>query len=191
MKVARLVLILALGAVFLSAVAVQAQYPTLHVCFSMASGHVRFVGGAGDCAGGEHHFSMDLDDIAWLLDMLRGPQGDPGPAGPPGATGPRGATGAQGPSGPQGEMGLPGITDIQIVSAVTTSTTGIFKSATAWCPGGYNIISGGARMNSIVFGVHMVQSYPNVNGWFVSAESTSPTIRWALEVFAVCVDITP
>ena len=61
-----LLIVLLLGGLVLPGV-VQAEWPTIHVCFSNATGSVRVVTSGGECASSEAHFSMDLDNIAWLL----------------------------------------------------------------------------------------------------------------------------
>lgn len=195
-KLSRTLLIMSLLTALMLPGIVQAQYPTLHVCFSMASGHVRFVGGAGDCAGGEHHFSVDLNDLAWLLTMLQGAQGEqgePGPAGPPGPPGPQGEQGEPGLPGlpgSQGEQGPPGIINRAIMVQQSEANNSSNKTVTVLCPSGYIVMGGGANISS-GFNVNLIDSYPLVTeGWFVRAEADAAlNSEWAVAAYAICVEI--
>ncbi|HJR92794.1 MAG TPA: S-layer homology domain-containing protein [Acidimicrobiia bacterium] len=112
-----------------------------------------------------------------------GPQGLQGEAGPEGPQGPQGVQGETGPQGPQGEQGPAGG-----IGEVTVSTTSVSWSAptasveaTASCPSGTTVLSGGF----ILAGDGWAQaSYPDGNGWTVKAHRQTSSEE--LTVYALC-----
>ncbi len=175
-----LLIVLLLGGLVLPAV-VQAQWPTIHVCFSNATGGVRVVTSGDSCASSEAHFSMDLNDIAWLMTMLKGDQGDMGPQGP------------EGPQGPQGVQGPSGLTDVKIVQTATGQYTAFSISTSATCPSGYVLTGGGATINPAYPNIFITSSYPSSSTrWQASASQVSGgTLNsWGLNVYVVCAKIT-
>jgi Collagen triple helix repeat (20 copies) len=117
----------------------------------------------------------------------RGPTGARGPAGATGATGATGPAGAQGPSGAQGAQGIqgvqgsPGLSGVQYVVEVGVAGEG---SATATCPAGKYVVSGGASTSSGWF----YRSEPTDNqSWTASADggATDATVT----AFAVCANL--
>src|SRR5687767_11519700 len=79
----------------------------------------------------------------------KGPAGPQGVAGPEGPEGPRGPEGPAGPTGQTGQPGAPGLSGVEMVTASNNSqTVRLEASATATCPAGKRVISGGADLNS-------------------------------------------
>jgi hypothetical protein len=115
-----------------------------------------------------------------------GPTGETGPAGP---TGPPGATGARGPAGPPGSAGLTGYTRVQgPASAYNTSSS---KTATADCPDGTLVLSGGYKVavsNNHFADVTPISTFASDdNTWTVTATEESVfRPKWSLQVTAVC-----
>ncbi|MDP3699233.1 MAG: hypothetical protein Q8R47_06650 [Nanoarchaeota archaeon] len=146
-------------------------------------------------------------------DSPSGSQGPPGPAGPEGRDGPQGLQGEKGEAGPQGPVGAkgdkgdagpagqqglsgtPGISGLEIVQVVTSYDNTDYKSKSAGCPAGKNIVSGGASIGSQdappPSRPALVNSHPEGNGWIASARETNPenTEIWVLTVYAVCATV--
>lgn len=131
-----------------------------------------------------------------------GSQGSTGATGDPGSKGEKGETGARGAQGPQGETGPPGPQGLQGPpgangSAGTFSTQAAFaispsnpndvKAATAVCPAGTSVISGGFLIQGPA-SINVTLEQTQNNGWFVQAQETTPVLTdWAISVFALCV----
>jgi Collagen triple helix repeat (20 copies) len=137
-----------------------------------------------------------------------GSQGDTGPAGTSGtngeqgATGPKGekgdtgATGPQGPSGPPGppgESGPPGaLSARQIITAASAFDPTSPKSATATCPAGTQVISGGYIINPQVPQLELQGSFPTSptpEGWtvVVAEEGFPGNQSWQVVAFGICI----
>jgi N-acetylneuraminic acid mutarotase len=128
-----------------------------------------------------------------------GPQGPQGPAGPQGPQGPVGPQGPQGPAGPQGPQGVPGLSGLQYVAGspltLSSQATG---TATATCPAGLKVISGGytttvpngsqANASDIrIFG----SAFNGATGWSVGATNNARGNGASLVVtpYAVCATV--
>lgn len=99
----------------------------------------------------------------------RGPRGPKGDTGPQGPAGPAGAPGAQGPAGPQGPAAS---FNVQFVTSPSVYVAaGGVASATANCPAGTKVISGGITFDVSLGNPVVVQttnvSRPSGNGWLV------------------------
>lgn len=86
----------------------------------------------------------------------------PGPVGPPGAAGPAGPAGTTGPAGPSDLSGITVVSSPQ----VPFGATDIVMGATAFCPAGQKVVSGGGVSIS---DEQLAASSPNADrsGWFV------------------------
>ncbi|HXG64494.1 MAG TPA: hypothetical protein VNO70_05265 [Blastocatellia bacterium] len=120
----------------------------------------------------------------WTTLASKGETGPQGPAGPQGLQGPRGdtgATGAQGPPGPIGLQGPPGAPGASLHNSITVEITTPTKSsniATAECPSGYLLLTGGGACSR----GHMLSNGPLSNtAWQVKCSRGRVTAR------AICV----
>ena len=117
-----------------------------------------------------------------------GPQGlagDPGPQGLPGAPGPAGPPGPPGPVGPSGLQGLQTVSQSVVVPAQS-----IGFGATAGCPSGTQVISGGFSTNANT--IFIYSSVPDLaaSGWKATFRNTGSVPISAL-VYALCVNSSP
>jgi hypothetical protein len=116
-----------------------------------------------------------------------------------GAAGPQGATGTQGPQGPAGATGPQGPPGLSGLQYITGSPLLLLKqatgTATATCPAGLNVISGGFTTSippgssASTSAMQVISSlFSGSNAWSVTgtntANSNSATLR--LTAFAVC-----
>jgi hypothetical protein len=119
----------------------------------------------------------------------QGPTGATGATGPAGPSGPPGATGATGPAGPAGSGGLSSYARVQGPS--TPYNTSSSKTATADCPDGTLVLSGGYRVtvsNNHFADVTPISTFAlDENTWTVTATEESVfRPKWSLQVIAVC-----
>ena len=115
-----------------------------------------------------------------------GPQGDAGPQGAKGATGDPGPAGVTGAQGPQGPAGPPGPVNIRAAAAISATSPADVKSATAVCPAGTVVISGGYIIQG-PSSVNVTVEATASNGWFVNAVETVPVATdWAVQALALC-----
>jgi hypothetical protein len=115
-----------------------------------------------------------------------GPKGDKGNAGPAGARGPRGAQGDRGPRGPTGPSG---ITDTQIVTKSTGSSTAATKTVRAFCPAGTVLTGGGYSTSALSTDLVLQRSSPVGNSWevIVAAKLGFPSgVGWSVSDYAMC-----
>ena len=146
----------------------------IHGCFMTANGQLRVIDPATDsCRPSE-------TAITW---NQTGPQGLPGPAGP------------VGPQGPQGPAGPAGAVHVQVVTARTAFDTSTYKTVTALCPAGTNVVSGGAGVfwsagEDATLHAHVISSFifpSGTNGWYSEAAApTASTAAWYLQAQAIC-----
>jgi hypothetical protein len=108
-----------------------------------------------------------------------GPAGAVGPAGPAGARGPAGSIG---PSGPQGPAG-PGLADLHYVQAVGTAPPSSPGTATAECPPGEVVLSGGGSVDTGI--IYATRAVPP-DAWLVGAYNDSPVMTATIEALALC-----
>ena len=101
--------------------------------------------------------TLTMSDIsARLFDQLSGAQGPAGPAGP---------SGPAGPAGPAGPSAVAGITVVR-GPQVLFGPTDVVKAATAFCPAGQRVVSGGgASITDEELAVSEATS--DRSGWFV------------------------
>ena len=125
----------------------------------------------------------------------QGPQGVPGPQGPQGPTGQGiGIPGATGPQGPQGDPGAPGsqgpagasfnLSNITYVTGASVSISpGGYGSATAVCPKGTQIISGGYTG----YGTSVQEDYAeDKTTWYVSSSNNTSSYEY-ITATEICV----
>jgi hypothetical protein len=111
----------------------------------------------------------------------RGFQGAPGVSGAQGPTGPQGAAGSVGPAGPQGPDG-PGLSGLHYVQAFGTAPTNGDGTATAECPPGEIVISGGGSVDA---GIIYASVATESEGWLVGAYNDSMSTA-TIEALALC-----
>jgi hypothetical protein len=117
------------------------------------------------------------------VDFRRGqlPRGPAGPAGP------------QGPVGPQGTAGAPGVSGRELRAATSTNDSSAFKTASASCPAGKQMLGGGVAITptNASVPVAITTSYFNGTAWVGSARETSPFGgSWVLNVIAICATVS-
>ncbi len=126
-------------------------------------------------------------------DGAQGPQGPAGPEGPQGPAGANGADGAQGPVGPMGLQGpAGGVSGYERVAGATSPSNGNAKTATATCPDGKVVMSGGlvigGNTNTTVTSNHATSD----TTWSVTAASVAIVGgNFTVQAFAVCVTAVP
>jgi hypothetical protein len=109
-----------------------------------------------------------------------------------------GVTGPQGEPGEPGPQGSPGVTGVETVSAdgnVVITGFGV-SSATASCPEGKVVLSGGVEMGFLI-GVVNEQSVrtsvpvtTSPQGWYGELQATVND-DWGARVWAVCANVAP
>ena len=106
---------------------------------------------------------------------------------------PRGPAGPQGPVGPQGAAGAPGVSGRELRAATSTNDSSAFKTASATCPTGKQMLGGGVAITptSASVPVAITTSYFNGTAWVGSARETSPFAgSWVLNVIAICATVS-
>jgi hypothetical protein len=106
---------------------------------------------------------------------------------------PRGPAGPQGPVGPQGAAGAPGVSGRELRAATSTNDSSSFKTASAACPSGKQMLGGGVAITptSASVPVALTTSYFNGTAWVGSArETTGFSGTWVLNVIAICATVT-
>jgi hypothetical protein len=109
-----------------------------------------------------------------LGQLPRGPVGPPGP---------------QGPVGPQGAAGAPGVSARELRSATSANNSTAFKTASASCPAGKQMLGGGVAITPSAAGVPVAitTSYFNGTAWVGAARETSAYGgSWVVNVLAIC-----
>jgi len=94
-----------------------------------------------------------------------------------------------GETGPQGDHGIPGLSELQMVSAVqvtenlgSNGTSGAYKAS---CPSGKLIIGGGAYMDNGNWALNT--SYPSVgNTWTATFRAIANAGNGTATVYAIC-----
>lgn len=115
---------------------------------------------------------------------VRGPRGRTGPAGATGATGP---TGARGPVGPQGPAGPAVTARITRVEQSITVPPGGIDSVIAFCPSGYDDISGGFESTGADSEVFFSSDLGVPDGWAAGIDNFDSTVDADLTAFSYCV----
>lgn len=104
--------------------------------------------------------------------------------------GPAGPMGPAGPVGPAGPAGPPGVSGREAVFGTSANDSSEFKSATATCPAGKNVLGGGAAIAPANAGVAVAlqTSYVNgASGWIANARETEAYAgAWNLNVVVYC-----
>lgn len=185
-------------------VGAQSAGGVIHACVHPNSGRIQIVGLTTTCDRNERPLDWNIQGPQGPAGPQgtkgdAGPQGGPGPKGDKGDPGPPGGPGQQGPQGPKGDQGIPGVTGLEIVTAVgPLRSSEPAKTATATCPTGKKVISGGGSVTAVVPGS---ESNVNVTGLSASypTDATSWTVRagtyvgydWQLTAYAVCASVSP
>jgi hypothetical protein len=118
-----------------------------------------------------------------------GPQGPAGPTGPAGPAGTPGADGAAGSPGPAGRDGAAGAANPAVVRAQSTPVAFVRRtaSATATCPAGRSVVSGGHSVNG-ASRLSVLTSRPvDARRWQVTVRAESSSSRARLRAYATCV----
>jgi collagen triple helix repeat protein len=137
----------------------------------------------------------------------QGPKGDTGATGSQGPKGDTGAAGAQGTkgdtgaTGATGAQGLPGLSGYEQIRAASSVDGFDWKTATAMCSAGKNVLSGGVIIGSPPgqhqLGVYIDDSFPTAQdgsvgdaGWTAGASESAETgAIWGIEVYAICAKV--
>ena len=123
-----------------------------------------------------------------------GERGAEGPVGPAGPAGPQGPEGARGPIGPQGPQGVPGLSGVETVRVDNFSgQVRLEAQATATCPSGKTMISGGAEILSQFAErkTGLVVSRPvGTNGWTATGRTYEGATGVNLSVYVVCARVS-
>lgn len=106
---------------------------------------------------------------------VRGPRGASGPAGPAGPAGP------QGPAAPTTLGKL-----VRVQSAETTVAAGDLDGATALCPPGHNVVSGGYRSASADGEVFAQESFGGPNSWSALLDNFDSSVEGTVTAIAYC-----
>ena len=112
------------------------------------------------------------------------------PAGPPG---PKGDKGDRGDKGDKGDTGAPGVSDHQIVTALSPADSSALKVLTVSCPSGKKLLGGGA-ITSPGGGssAWVYYGYPsNDRTWNAGGTETPGYVGpWTLRAFAICARVS-
>ena len=111
-----------------------------------------------------------------------GPQGPAGPAGSPGTQGPAGSAGPTGPAGPAGPAGS-GVGSLEWVFDQGSALAGQPGTATALCPQGKIVISGGGSVDT---GIVYATVPTDPEGWLVGAYNDSASTTATIDAWALC-----
>ena len=106
---------------------------------------------------------------------------------------PQGPAGPQGPVGPQGPAGAPGISGRELRSATSANDSSAFKTASAACPSGKQMLGGGVAItpSNASVPVAVTTSYFNGTAWIGAARETTPFAgSWVLNVIAICATVS-
>jgi len=106
---------------------------------------------------------------------------------------PRGPAGPQGPVGPQGAAGAPGISGRELRFATSSNDSSTFKTASATCPAGKQMLGGGVAITptNANVPVAITTSYFNGTAWVGSARETSAFGgSWLVNVIAICATVS-
>ncbi|MDQ3823114.1 MAG: hypothetical protein M3321_07730 [Actinomycetota bacterium] len=106
---------------------------------------------------------------------------------------PQGPPGPQGPVGPQGPAGAPGISGRELRAATSANDSSTFKTASAACPAGKQMLGGGVAVTpaNAAVPVAVTTSYFNGTAWVGSARETTPFAgTWVLNVIAICATVS-
>ncbi len=123
-------------------------------------------------------------------DGAQGPAGAQGPQGPAGQNGADGAQGPAGPMGPQGPAG--GVTGYQRVAGTVSASNSNTKTATATCPQGQVVVSGGHAIGGSANTTVTSSRATSDTTWSVTAAAvTYLGGNFTIQAFAVCVTAVP
>lgn len=188
---------------------------TITACVSNGNGQMRYT--TGGCKNNEYPVTWNIAGQQGPQGEQgpigpEGPQGEPGPQGEKGEPGPQGEEGAvgregpqgepgpqgeQGPAGPQGEAGPAGpagIADLEIVTvSVQADSDDAFASATAFCPTGKKVLTGGWNSGGVIEKqANVFENGPTIsfNGWRVAAAVPGGD-RFTITAIAVCATMAP
>lgn len=110
---------------------------------------------------------------------------------------PAGAPGAKGDKGDPGAPGPPGLSEYEVVTGTSASTSVELKSILATCPSGKRALGGGAFLaatQTIAGAPVLTESHPTTSGtiWVVSAHETgSYAPPWSVRAYAICARVAP
>jgi Collagen triple helix repeat (20 copies) len=152
-------------------------------CYSNTNGDLRVIDPSLDgCKASE-------TPLPWNQTGPPGPIGPSGPQGEPGPTGPQGPPGPTGPTGPPGAFA--GIEVVTTNFTVPQSTLEFTYVATAECPPGTVVISGGYEIEQAGVnefrGSHPEVVQPDVQRWSIGVGADDDTDVDGV-VYAICAD---
>lgn len=101
-----------------------------------------------------------------------------------GNAGPQGAQGPSGPAGPAGPVNLGSI--VRVESAEVVIAAGDVDHATASCPAGHGLLSGGFTYISADGEVFYEQDFGSRNSWSVGGDNLDSSVTGELTAFAFC-----
>lgn len=101
-----------------------------------------------------------------------------------GSRGPQGPAGAVGPVGPAGPVNLGGI--VRVESPQVVISPGDVDHATASCPAGYGLISGGYSYISADGEVFYEDDFGSHNSWSVGGDNLDSSVTGELTAIAYC-----
>jgi hypothetical protein len=122
----------------------------------------------------------------------RGPKGDAG-AGPKGDAGDTGPAGDAGDTGAVGATGPSGFSNWEEVAAIQADDGTAIKGQAVVCPTGKRVVSGGyvltgAAKSSVIANSNYAL---NETAWIAEARRYSASGVWGMQIYAVCVKVTP
>jgi hypothetical protein len=127
--------------------------------------------------------SSKVDDRTLLGKDFKAGELPAGPRGPAGAPGPKGDTGAPGATGAQGVAGPPGVSGWQrIEGPVTLLSPGSYIEASATCPVGKRILSGGANAPGLL----IMRSQPGGDTSWTIGVRNDDRVAKQLSTYAIC-----
>jgi hypothetical protein len=82
------------------------------------------------------------------------------------------------------------VTEFEIVTATSPSTSSSAKSSAALCPAGKKPLGGGGSVGPDIVQLALAQSLPTAAGWTVRAYETSPVPgNWFVRAYVVCAKV--
>jgi hypothetical protein len=167
------------GALFGIATAVQADIPdsgVIHGCSKNAGGQLRAIDSSQGQACNASESALNWNQT-----------------GPTGARGPKGTTGTTGPTGRKGATGQTGISGYEVVTVNSSSDTTDYKTVTATCPAGKQIIGGGAGVFWVLGAPtphpKLISSFIYNGGWYGEADDGGAGARWYIQSQAICANV--
>jgi len=104
-----------------------------------------------------------------------------------------GPTGERGPTGGRGPTGSTGISGYQVVTVNSASDTTDYKTVTAVCPTGKQILGGGAgvfwQYGAPTPHPKLISSFIYNSGWYGEADDGGAGAVWYIQAQAICANV--